>query len=104
MAGGPDSLHFLHKYSQLNDNIEYAVTKHFKVEIEILPTSKFADKKINELDLPKAVIIGGIVRKENVIFPDNQTTLQINDKIVLFTDQKSIKEVEKLSEVNIEFF
>lgn len=36
-AFGPDQLHFLHKYSQLNDNIEYAVTKHFKVEIEILP-------------------------------------------------------------------
>ncbi len=74
------------------------------MEIEILPTSKFADKKINELDLPDAVIIGGIVRKKNVIFPDEQTILQINDKIVLFTDQNSIKEVEKLSEVNIEFF
>jgi len=30
-------LQFLHKFRQLNDNIEYAVTKHFKVEIDILP-------------------------------------------------------------------
>ena len=30
-AFGPDQLQFLHKYRQLNDNIEYSVTKHFKV-------------------------------------------------------------------------
>ena len=32
------------------------------MEIEILPTSKFTDKKINELELPKAVVIGALVR------------------------------------------
>ena len=36
-AFGPDSLQFLHKYRQLNDNIDYSVTKHFKVEINVLP-------------------------------------------------------------------
>ena len=30
-------LAFLHKYRQLNDNIEYSVTKQFKVEIDIVP-------------------------------------------------------------------
>lgn len=34
---GPDQLQFLHKYRQINDNIEYAVTKHFKVDVEVLP-------------------------------------------------------------------
>lgn len=33
----PDLLGFLHKYRQINDNIEYAVTKQFKVEIDVLP-------------------------------------------------------------------
>ena len=37
MQNGPDSLQFLHKYRQLNENIEYAITKHFKVEIDVLP-------------------------------------------------------------------
>ena len=74
------------------------------IEFEILQTSKFADKKIDELELPKAVIIGGIVRNKEIIFPDDHTTIQINDKIILFTDSDSIKEVEKLSEVKIEFF
>ena len=33
----PDMFAFLHKYRQLNDNIEYAVTKQFKVEIDVYP-------------------------------------------------------------------
>ena len=74
------------------------------IEFEILQTSKFADKKISELELPKAVIIGAIVREKKIIFPDDLTTIQINDKIILYTDANSIKEVEKLSEVKIEFF
>ena len=74
------------------------------MEIEILPTSRFVDKKINDLNLPKAVIIGGIIRKKDVIFPDENTTIQINDNIILYTDPNSIKEIEKFSEVDIEFF
>ena len=74
------------------------------MEIEILPTSRFVDKKIDDLKLPNAVIIGGIVRKDNVIFPDDSTTIQINDNIILYTDPNSIKEIEKFSEVDIEFF
>ena len=35
--GGPDVVGFLHKYRQINENIEYAVTKQFKVEIDVLP-------------------------------------------------------------------
>ena len=35
------------------------------MEIEILPTTKFADKKIIDLDMPDGVVIGGIVRNKN---------------------------------------
>ena len=34
---GPDVVGFLHKYRQINENVEYASTKQFKVEIEVLP-------------------------------------------------------------------
>lgn len=45
----PDMLGFLHKYRQLNDNIEYAVTKQFKVEIDIYPNDlprELAEKRV----------------------------------------------------------
>jgi len=33
----PDSIGFLHGYRQLEENIEYAVTKQFKVEMDVYP-------------------------------------------------------------------
>ena len=69
------------------------------MEIEILPTSKFADKKITELNLSEGIIIGAILREKDVYFADDEFTLQINDKLILFSDSQSIKEVEKFSEL-----
>ena len=74
------------------------------MEIEILPTTKFADKKIIDLDMPDGVVIGGIVRNKKLIFPDDNTTIYVNDKLIIFSKPSSIKEIEKYSEVNIEFF
>jgi len=34
---GPNQFGFLNGYRQLNENMEYAVTKQFKVDIEIYP-------------------------------------------------------------------
>ena len=36
-GGAPDLVGFLHKYRQINENIEYASTKQFKVEIDVYP-------------------------------------------------------------------
>lgn len=35
--GSPDQIAFLQHYRQLNENIEYAVTKQFKVDIDVYP-------------------------------------------------------------------
>ncbi len=74
------------------------------MEIEILPTTKFADKKISDLTIPKGVVIGGIVRNKELIIPDENTILLVNDKLIIFSEPSSIKDIEKYSEVNIEFF
>ena len=33
----PDQIAFLQHYKQLNENIEYAITKQFKVDIDVFP-------------------------------------------------------------------
>ena len=73
------------------------------MEIEILPTTKFVDKKISELTIPKGVVIGGIVRNNELIFPEENTIILVKDKIIIFSEPSSIKDIEKYSEVNIEF-
>ena len=36
-SSGPNQFGFLNGYRQLNENLEYAVTKQFKVDIEVFP-------------------------------------------------------------------
>ena len=74
------------------------------MEIEILPTTKFSDKKISDLTMPKGVVIGGVVRNNELILTDENTILQVKDKLIIFSIPSSIKDIEKYSEVNIEFF
>ena len=74
------------------------------MEIEILPTTKFSDKKISDLTMPKGVVIGGVVRNKELILIDENTILQVKDKLIIFSIPSSIKDIEKYSEVNIEFF
>ena len=33
----PDQIAFLYHYKQLNENIEYSITKQFKVDIDVFP-------------------------------------------------------------------
>ncbi len=74
------------------------------MEIEILPTTKFTDKKISDLTIPDGVVIGGIVRSNELIIPDENTIFQVKDKLIIFSVPSSIKDIEKYFEVNIEFF
>ncbi len=74
------------------------------MEIEILPTTKFSDKKISELTMPKGIVIGGIVRNNELLLPDDSTIVQVKDKLIIFSVPSAIKDIEKYSEVNIEFF
>ena len=48
-------------------------------------------------------MIGGIVRNQELIFPDENTILLVKDKLIIFSEPSSIKDIEKYSEVNIEF-
>ena len=73
------------------------------MEIEILPTTKFTDKKISDLTIPDGVVIGGIVRSNELIIPDENTIFQVKDKLIIFSVPSSIKDIEKYFEVNIEF-
>ena len=52
--------------------------------------------------MPDGVVIGGIVRNKKLIFPDENTTIYKHK--LIFSKPSSIKEIEKYSEVNIEFF
>jgi len=61
-------------------------------QIVVGEQSALAGKKLMEIKLPKAVLVGTIVREEAVIIPDGKTVLQAGDKITLLG---KIDDVEK---------
>ena len=74
------------------------------IEAEALETSPLIGVPIRESKLPDGVIIGAVVRDGEVIIPRGSTDLRVRDRIVLLATAGSIKKVEKLFAVRLEFF
>jgi trk system potassium uptake protein TrkA len=53
-------------------------------------------KTLVEVELPKKTLIGAIIRDHKVIIPSGNDKINANDKLIIFTLQESIKQVEKL--------
>ncbi len=58
--------------------------------------SVFIGKTLMEVKLPKKTLVGAIIRDHEVIIPSGTDKISIDDKLIIFTLQESIKQVEKL--------
>ena len=66
--------------------------------------SKVVGKRIEEIDLPPATSIGGIIRGEEVIIAHHDVMIEPDDHVILFVaDQRQISRVEKLFAVDAMF-
>tara|TARA_B100000989_G_C19398310_1_gene408801 strand:- start:240 stop:854 length:615 start_codon:yes stop_codon:yes gene_type:complete len=68
-------------------------------------TSNLVGKRISQLKLPKSIVIGAIVRDENVVLANEDIEIQDEDHIIIFAfDKKELPTIEKLFQVNVGFF
>ncbi|MDX8395360.1 MAG: Trk system potassium transporter TrkA [Mariprofundaceae bacterium] len=74
------------------------------LEAEALETSNILNTPLAELELPDNTVIGAIVRHGKVIIPDGTTTIAAEDHVLMVTQSASLRAVERLFEVNLEFF
>lgn len=74
------------------------------IEAEALETSPLVGSQIREGKLPSGVIIGAIVRDGEVIIPRGDTDVRARDRVILLATTGSVKKVEKLFAVRLEFF
>jgi trk system potassium uptake protein TrkA len=74
------------------------------IEAEALSTAMILDAPLKDLKLPKDTVIGAIVRGEEVVIPNGDTMVQPHDHVVLVSRAESIREIESLFEVRLEFF
>lgn len=82
---------------------DYTIAEGFGevIEAEILSSSGFVNKNISQIDLPKSIRVGAILRSDIVIIPNSETLFQENDDVVFFAESKSIKTLEKLLSVTL---
>ncbi len=74
------------------------------IEAEALETSSLVGVKIRDANLPEGVIVGAIVRGEEVIIPRGDTVTRANDLVIIFAATAAVKKIEKLFAVKLEFF
>ncbi|MCL0037974.1 Trk system potassium transporter TrkA [Thermodesulfovibrionales bacterium] len=66
------------------------------IEARIRKTSPLIGRPLKEAKLPKATIIGTIIRGEKVIIPSGEDVVLPDDKLIVFTIRESITAVEKI--------
>ena len=74
------------------------------IEAEALETSSLVGVPIKEARLPESVLIGAIVRGNQIVIPRGDTIVRAGDRVVIFAATSSVKKVERLFSVKLEFF
>ena len=75
------------------------------ISFEALKSSSIVGKKLKDIKLPKDVSLGAIVKEnQSILSPRGITIIEAGDIVVMFVPVKSMKKVEELLSVNLDFF
>ncbi len=74
------------------------------IEGEALETSTLVGTPLNQIRLPAGIIVGAILRGEEVIIPRGDTAVTTGDRVVVFAAAGMVKKVEQMFSVRLEFF
>ncbi len=74
------------------------------IEAEALETSPLVGRPLRDLDLPASVRIGGVYRDGEFVKPDGALRIKPKDRVVMFALADSVKQVEQMFRVSLEFF
>ena len=65
-------------------------------QVEVSFLSQVAGKKVREVELPKEVLLGPILRGKELIIPDGETELQATDRVTLMGKKKDVEATVRL--------
>ncbi|KEC54378.1 Trk system potassium transporter TrkA [Bartonella rochalimae] len=74
------------------------------IEAEAMQTSLLVGKPLRELNLPEGLRISAIYRDETVIQLSGDTRILPGDRVVIFALADSVRDVEQLFRVSLEYF
>jgi trk system potassium uptake protein TrkA len=65
------------------------------IEAEIAIGTPPAGKSVGSLRLPTGALVGGIIRKGKLMHADDETKLEVGDRVMVFSPTASESEVRK---------
>jgi trk system potassium uptake protein TrkA len=74
------------------------------IEAEAMETSSLVGEALRDAKLPNGVIIGAIIRGDEVIIPRPDTVVRTKDRVVLLAAASAVKKMEKMFAVRLEYF
>ena len=74
------------------------------IEAQVLGTSPLAGKVLKDIDWPEGVLVGAVMKGDNIIIAKSTTILEEGDIVTIFYSSKDVNQVEKMLEVGINFF
>jgi trk system potassium uptake protein TrkA len=74
------------------------------IEAEALETSSLVNQPLKDLRMPAGIIVGAIVRGEEVIIPRPSTVIKPHDRVIILAAAGQVRKVEQMFSVRLEFF
>ncbi|HEX9646318.1 MAG TPA: Trk system potassium transporter TrkA [Alphaproteobacteria bacterium] len=74
------------------------------IEAEAMATSPLVGPPLKDVKLPKGVLVGAIVRGEEVIIPRAANSVKEHDRVIIFAPHDAVKKVERMFAVALGFF
>ncbi len=70
------------------------------IEARALESSKIVGKSLRNQKLPKSICIGSIIRDNEMIIPNGDTIIEVNDIMIIFATRDSVKKLESILSIN----
>ena len=74
------------------------------IEAQVMSTSPIAGQVIRDISIPEGAIIAAVQKGDKVTRPTGDTRIEEGDIVVIFSLARNIDEVERLLQVQIDFF
>jgi trk system potassium uptake protein TrkA len=74
------------------------------IEADALETSSLVGTPLRDIKFPAGIIVGAIVRGDEVIIPRGDAVVRQDDRVIIFALAEMVKKVEKMFSVRLEYY
>lgn len=74
------------------------------IEAEAVGTSSVLGMTVDDINMPRSLFIGTIIRDGQILIPREDTIIKVHDRVIMMVTSPAVKRFEKLFSVRLEYF